>query len=195
MKSKIAAFICLLIMMALIPAAVVGMSTNKASVTSSTSDSAVIGDDKIQKVVKIAEGLSCVDFCDEALKAALIIAESNYLSGNYNENVNNSSNKELYSRIESIYNSNNEIYLTYNDKPVYIPCSVCSNGATAENEKYNYLCSVASPWDCDCQSFNNDIACEGVSMYGVDYLCKKGYSAEETLEYYLPKLKIMLTNG
>lgn len=182
-------------MMALIPAAVVGMSGNKVKTASSTPDSAANGDFKKQAVIKIAESICYDDLCDEALRAALIIAESNFLSGKSSDQSNNNSNEELLKRIEKLYNSNSEIYFTYNENAVYIPCSVCSNGATAKSEKYNYLCSVASPWDCDCQSFNNGNACEGVSMYGVDYLCKKGYSAEDTLKYYLPKLKIMLTNG
>lgn len=194
MKSKIAAFFCLLVLMALIPAAVVGISGNEVKTALSTSDSAVNNSIKKQAVIKIAENICDYDFCDEALKAALIIAYSNYLSGNYDKNSNNSSNRELYNRIEQAYNSYNEIYLSYNEKAVYIPCSICSNGATAKNDKYSYLCSVASPWDSNCPSYNKDNKCEGVSMYGVNYLCKKGYSAEKSLEYYLPKLKIMLTN-
>ncbi len=195
MKSRIAAIICLLILMALIPAAVVGMSGNNIKMTSSTPDTAVKSDDKSQTVINTAVSLCGKDFCDEALKAALIIAESNYLSGTKMKTNDNSSDKELYNRVEQIYNSNNKIYFTYNEKAVYIPCSACSNGATVTSGKYEYICPVASPWDCDCPEYNKDIACEGISMYGVNYLCEKGYSAEDSLEYYLPKLKIMLTNG
>lgn len=195
MKSRIAAIICLLILMALIPAAVVGMSGNDVKMTSSTPDTAVKSDDKSQTVINTAVSLCGKDFCDEALKAALIIAESNYLSRIKMKTNDNSSDKELYNRVEQIYNSNNEIYFTYNEKAVYIPCSPCSNGATVTSGKYEYLSTAASPWDCDCPEYNKDIACEGVSIYGVNYLCEKGYSAEDSLEYYLPKLKIMLTNG
>ena len=195
MKSKIAAFLCLLIMMAFIPAAVVGISGKSDNALSSTPDSAVNNDEKKQAVIKFAESICDKDFCDESLKAALIIAESNYLSGGDIKVSENNSDKELYNRIERIYNSNNKIYFTYNEKAVYIPCSACSNGATVSSGKYEYLSTAASPWDCDCPEYNKDIACEGVSIYGVDYLCKKGYSAEDTLKYYLPKLKIMLTNG
>ncbi len=191
MKSRIAAIICLLILMALIPAAVVGMSGNNVKMTSSTPDTAVKSDDKSQTVINTAVSLCGKDFCDEALKAALIIAESNYLSGTKMKTNDNSSDKELYNRVEQIYNSNNEIYFTYNEKAVYIPCSPCSNGKTVKSDKYEYLSSVASPWDIDCASYSIDNKCEGVSIYGVNYLCEKGYSAEETLEYYLPKLKIV----
>ena len=67
--------------MALIPAAVVGMSGTNVKMTSSTPDTAVKSDDKSQTVINTAVSLCGKDFCDEALKAALIIAESNYLSG------------------------------------------------------------------------------------------------------------------
>ena len=85
--------------MALIPAAVVGMSGNNVKMTSSTPDTAVKSDDKSQTVINTAVSLCGKDFCDEALKAALIIAESNYLSGTKMKTNDNSSDKELYNRL------------------------------------------------------------------------------------------------
>lgn len=188
MKNKIAAFFSLLVIMAMLPAAVVNISGKNSDIQASTPDSAIADDKKESTVCTNAAGMCEDDFCDEAVKAALIIANTNYMSGDESKAEYNS-NTELLNKIKSVYNSNSELYLTYNDKPVYIPHSSCSNGETVKSGKYEYLCPVASPWDVDCPGYSKDIKCEGVSMYGVDYLCKNGYSAEESLGYYLPELK------
>lgn len=68
--------------------------------------------------------------------------------------------------------------------------SETSNGTTYKNENYRYIHSVASPWDCYQTDFDANAECVGVSLSGIDYLCKNGYSAEEALLWYLPDFEI-----
>ena len=193
MKNKIAAFICLLALMALLPAAVVNISGKSAENSISTDDSAKAADEKDKLICEYAENISDISFCDEALKVAVIIANSNYFSDDFETNKNFNSNSELYKKIRTIYNSNKELYITYNSEVVFIPCSFCSDGNTKTSEKYPYLCPVASPWDCGCSHYSKENECTGVSMYGIDHLCKKGYTAENALKYYLPLLEVKKT--
>lgn len=187
MKKKIAAIFCLLLIMGMLPLTVVSLSGKSSENGCSTADSS----SDLHKISAYAANMCNSDFCDEALKAALIIARTNYLSGQKdNENY---SDKELYNKINNIYNSENELYLSYNGEAKFIPHSFCSNGTTTKSEKYGYITPVASPWDCGCAEFSKDNKCEGVSMYGINYLCNKGYSAEEALKHYLPRFEIKKT--
>ena len=188
MKKKIAAFFCLLLIMGMLPLTVVSLSGKSAENGSSTADSASDTNKKGELIIAYAAGMCNSDFCDEGLRAALIIARTNYLSGQKDNN--NYSDKELYNRISNIYNSNSELYLSYNGKSKYIPHSFCSNGTTSKSEKYGYITPVSSPWDCGCAEFSKDNKCEGVSMYGINYLCNKGFSAQEALKHYLPSFEI-----
>ena len=61
-----------------------------------------------------------------------------------------------------------------------------SNGCTAVSAEFPYLSPIASPWDCLNAQADEQAACIGVSLCGVDYLCERGYSAEQALCYYLP---------
>ncbi len=129
-------------------------------------------------------------FCDEALKAAAIIARTNSAAGRSTaESADNISDKELYDRVRSIYYSDKEI-LSYSGKPVFIPASMSSNGSTENSSSLEYLDEVASPWDAFSENYSESLCCEGVSMNGIDYLCRCGMSAEEALLWYLPRLKI-----
>lgn len=188
MKKKFAAIISLMVIMGMLPVAVVSLSGKSVSIGASTPDSA---NDKEKTVCACAAVMCESGFCDEALRAALIIAETNLAAG-FDEDINYS-DKELYNRIVGIYDSEKEKYISFDGKPVYIPHSSCSNGVTVKNEKYTYLSPVASPWDCECRNYSADISCEGASMYGINRLCEKGFSAEDALGYYLPGSKIMLT--
>lgn len=189
MKNKIAAFFSLLVIMAMLPAAVVNISGKNTFSDASTTDSARADNKKASAVCTVAAGMCEADFCDEALTAALIIAETNYLSGD-KENSNYNSDTELLNKIKKIYNSFGELCLTFKGKPLYIPYSRCSGGATVKSEKYAYLRPVASPWDKSCKLYSENINCAGVSMYGINYLCGKGYTAEEALKFYLPGFSV-----
>ena len=129
-------------------------------------------------------------FCDEAVKAAAIIARTNAAAGSGSgEGAGDISDKELYERVKKIYHSDKEI-LSYSGKPVFIPASSCSSGSTEKSSSLEYLDGVASPWDAFSENYSGALSCEGVSMSGIDYLCRTGMSAEEALLWYLPRLRI-----
>ncbi|RGS77172.1 hypothetical protein DWX71_07185, partial [Ruminococcus bromii] len=77
-----------------------------------------------------------------------------------------------------------------NSEALFVPYSETSNGTTYKNENYKYIHSVASPWDCYQTDFDANAECVGVSLSGIDYLCKNGCSAEEALLWYLPDFEI-----
>ena len=88
------------------------------------------------------------------------------------------------------YNSNKEVYIQKNGEKLTIPYSEISNGATVENDAYPYIYSTASAWDCLDSGFDKNAECAGVSLKGVDYLCRHGFSAEQALLHYLPGFEI-----
>lgn len=198
MKNKIAAFLCLLIVMGMLPTAVVSLSKSgkAAAEASATVDSAeetaasTKKNDASKNIISSAADICAEDFCDEALKAAVIIANTNYKAAGEVSDTDYNSDSELFKRLENIYNSKKELYITYDDQIRYIPRSYCSNGVTKNSEKYDYIRSVASPWDCESEEYSEENICEGVSMYGVNYLCENGYSAEEALKWYLPESNV-----
>ena len=117
--------------------------------------------------------------------AALILANTNlpFLDGSdYN------SDSELKERVEAINNSDSE--LLWHGEKHFIPCSPLSGGATQTDSDYPYLRSVASPWDCLDEKYGENADCAGVSMRGVNYLCGRGFTAEESLLHYLPDFTI-----
>ncbi len=141
------------------------------------------------------------DCDDEAIKATAILINTDYYTDKnsfdlsdeeifIDENIAESSNIELYNRVQKIVNSNLELYITYSNKICYIPYSDSSNGATYKSDKYEYIDSVASPWDCFETGYDEAVECVGASLSGIKYLCSKGYTAEQALEWYLPKLEV-----
>lgn len=186
MKGKIAAVSVLLAVMAALPAVLVGIGSkdNEAvSYTVGTQDSASA--DKRQAVCAEAASLCESSFCDEAIRAVLAIAECNFSVGSLSSDSNNS-DKELYNRVCSIYDSSKEIKLTFDGKPRPVPCLLCSNGQTFSDEKYPYLFPVASPWDCFSAGYDPDSRCVGVSLNGLNELCRQGMTARQALKWYLP---------
>ncbi len=136
-------------------------------------------------------GMCAEDVSDEVLKALAIIAKTNDAAGwTIVDKTDAKADEVTLKRMQTIYHSNNEI-LTYRNQPVAVPCSLCSNGFTAENKDKEYLIAAASPWDCFCKAYDNNNCCEGVSINGVCHLCNRGLNAEEALEWYLPKLVIV----
>ena len=126
---------------------------------------------------------------DEVIKAVAILQKTNAAVKKLPDTADYHSDNELYKRVNRIYHSNIEI-LSYQNKPVYIPCAPCSNGFTEADGNTPYLEAVASPWDCFCAQYRKDLCCEGVSVNGVRALCRRGLSAEEALLWYLPRLSI-----
>ena len=98
------------------------------------------------------------------------------------------SSEELKERVRAVYFSDKE--LLWQNETKYIPVSPLSNGQTQTDDNYPYLTSVASPWDCLSEEYDENLRCVGVSMNGVNYLCTKGYSAEDALLYYLPDFSV-----
>lgn len=193
MRKKIVALICLLLAMAVLPAIVVGFSGHSptANEKAETTDSAEKTVDNSDIICKNAAKICSEDFCDEALRAALILVNTNYIiDKNSVDNSNFSSSKELISKLKKVYNSVSELYLSENNEVLSIPYSEISNGKTAQSEDYPYLYSVASPWDCFDENYDEDYICVGVSMRGVNYLCENGYSAEDALLWYLPDFEV-----
>lgn len=179
MKKIIPAFSALLLAMAALPVMVAGFSKGFPSPsTDATADSP-------QAVLQVAAGLCPEDCCDEMLRAALIIAQTNLRAGYSQKDVFNS-DKELFKRLKSVYNSEKKLYLSENGKLRPIPFAPISNGMTVSNAEFSYLSPVASPWDCLNTQADGKAACAGVSLCGVNYLCEQGYSAEQALRYYLP---------
>lgn len=126
-------------------------------------------------------------FSDEAIRALAIVQKTNAAAGYRSGQAEKEVGAALSERVKRIYISNTEL-LTYENKPVAVPCSLSSNGCTVEEEDYPYLDAVASPWDAFRADYRADNACLGVSAAGVDYLCRQGLSAEEALQWYLPRL-------
>ena len=194
MKNRVFALLLLLFVMAALPLSVV--RCDRGAIRTATSDSAVSAseeeisrsgntEDKREQAVAYAASLCESDFCEEALRAAVILANTNLKAeetGDFN------SDTELRSKIEDIYFSDKE--LNKDGQTLFIPSSPLSGGNTQADSDRAYLCAVASPWDCEDADYNIENTCVGVSMRGVDYLCRHGCSAEEALLHYLPGFSI-----
>lgn len=197
MKQKFI-FICIfLVIMALLPFTVVKCSFHDNAVSSAiaTSDS-VVNNDKTKILYGLVAALYDDSYCTETVRAITIILNTNYDISTFDltdekiylpENKLSGSKKEFYGEIKKIVNSNMEFYLSKNGEKLYIPYCVTSNGFTVQD---NYLRPVASPWDCFSNDFDENIVCSGVSLNGIDYLCKNGMNAEEALLWYLPDFEI-----
>ena len=183
MKRRFIAVLCFFAAMALLPALSVG---NLIRPNLSSSPDEALSPQK-NEVIAGAASLCEEDFCDEALRACLIIAHCNLAAGK--KPGNNNSDKELKKRLAALYDSEKELYLTFENKVVAVPYLSRSNGKTFSNSSLPYLCPVASPWDC-VESYDEALRCEGVSLNGLSFLCRNGMSAEEALLWYLPKLKL-----
>lgn len=81
--------------------------------------------------------------------------------------------------------------LSYNGDMVYIPIVKANNGYTATSDEYPYIKSVASPWDLlENRTVNADSGECGISISGIEYLCKNSTTAVDALKWYLPDFQI-----
>lgn len=204
---KILACSLLLVLMALLPFTAVKCSSDtdktKNRLTSSTGKT--INDEKNSDNKEILVGLTAAlcneNFSDEAIKAVAILINTDckvnpdyfdledkevYLSKDEIDN----SLKEYYSRVEKIVNSIDKKTLTANNENFFIPYSQSSCGYTLDSTDCKYITSVASPWDCFLKNYDESSQCIGVSIDGIDYLCKNGANAEQALKWYLPEFEI-----
>lgn len=211
MKMKVISIILMLALMAILPFAVTKCGTKiESEATMSTADNAKneneITDDSTKSdndksVCGLVAALYKSDYSAETIRAIAILLNNDYclqpdkfdLSNAevciYRENADNSI-KEIYPQIETIVSSATDLLIYSNEKNVYVPYSPISNGNTVSDENSDYIISVASPWDCFSEDYDNKAECSGVSIEGLNYLCKNGMSAEEALNWYLPKCEI-----
>lgn len=125
------------------------------------------------------------DYCDEAVAAACCIIRTNSRCGKQ-EKADYDSDTELYKRVKRIFDSSKEL-LYQNNALLSVPYAPCSNGSTFPSGKQ---ASVASPWDCLSPRYSAQNQCTGVSLDGVDYLCKNGLTQKEAVKWYLPNAEI-----
>lgn len=210
MKMKVIAIALMLVLMAILPFAATKCGTEiEAETTMSTADNAKnenkatenVNSDKDKAVCGLVAALYKSDYSAETVKAIAILLNNDYslqpdkfnLSNSdvciYKKNADNSI-KEVYSQIETIVGSATDLLIYSNGKNVYVPYSPVSNGNTVSDESCDYIISVASPWDCFSENYDKNAECAGVSIEGLDYLCKNGMCAEEALSWYLPKCEI-----
>lgn len=141
------------------------------------------------------------NYCTETLKAIAIILNTNYILNPDNFDLSDknvcllikdadNSVKEIYNQISDAVSSVKEKTLCIDSKAFYVPYGEISNGQTTTSEKYSYITSVASPWDCFSEKYDENAQCIGASLCGIDYLCKNGNSYEDALKWYLPKFEI-----
>lgn len=206
MKKKVIALTIFLLFMAFVPflaAKCSSANTLKPTIQHSKSTSDTAYNTNLEN--KILCGLVAANykdgFSEETLKAIAIILNTNYKYDKKSfdttdksvcifEKDADSKLKDIYPQIKSAVESSKNTIITYNDKPCYIPFSDISNGNTVDSDEYKYITAVASPWDCFANNYDKNCKCVGISLNGIDYLCKNGDSAEKAIKWYLPKCKI-----
>lgn len=205
---KILACALLLVLMALLPFTAVKCSNrssktevNLTSSTGKTDNNTKVSDDSNAILVGLTAAICNENFCDEAIKAIAILINTDYEINPDNFDLKNkdvylsedeldNSKKEYYSKIKSIVNSMDKKILTLGNEKVFIPYSDISCGYTLDSEDCEYITSVASPWDCFSQDYDENAECIGVSVNGINYLCQSGAGAEQALKWYLPHFEI-----
>ena len=179
MKFKITTIIIFLLFMAILPISITSFNNtdNKSLAVNKT--------DQNKEITYIVSSLHKEHYSKETIKAIAIICKNNYNISPKKRNTNTAS-YDNFDYILKIVESISEYNFTYEDNNVYIPYSNVSNGTTFTDKKYSYIKSVASPWDVYNKNYDNKAKCVGVSLEGLNYLCQKGSSAEDALQWYLP---------
>ncbi len=189
MKFKITSIAIFLLFLATIPVFIIKFDYLNNDVSKSK-----ISENK-ENIYEYVASLYKEGYTDETIKAITIICQSNYIFDSQNFITNINSTHKNKANIERIANSVDGYYLAYNNKSVYIPFFESSNGTTIKDDKYSYLSSVASPWDTYNRNYDKTFKCVGVSLDGLNYLCKNGATAEEALKWYLPDFEIIKDNN
>ena len=199
MRGKICTVLVLLILTAVLPMAASRCSAkNRASQAVSTADTPENSKSSDEILRALTAGLYKNSYSAETVKATAILMNTDYrakpdsFEANdflYEENASGNM-KDVYSEIRKAAESVKNKTLRKKSEVLFIPFSETSNGTTYKNVNYKYLHSVASPWDCYAENYDENAECVGVSLSGIDYLCKNGCSAEEALLWYLPDFEI-----
>lgn len=170
----------------------------KAATASESADLSITLTNKdIETIVCLTMEYIEEDTDKETKRAILSICTNNYIKSKADNNISpqveiSSYNDNLLKELTEIYN--NGIYeLRYQNNIVYIPVVSFSHGYIATNDEYPYIEAVASPWDTLCAEYNDSKKSEcGVSLYGIEYLCKSHSDAESALRWYLPDFEMNL---
>ncbi len=199
MKGKFAAIVILLFLTAILPLAVSKCSDKSvAKPTVSTSDTPEKPKDSGEILCALTAGRYKESYSTETLKAIAILMNTDYKVNPdsfetsdflYEENASGNT-KDVYGEIKKAVESVKNKTLRKEGEALFVPYAETSNGTTYKNENYKYIHSVASPWDCYATNYDKNAECVGVSLSGIDYLCKNGYNAEDALLWYLPDFEI-----
>lgn len=131
---------------------------------------------------------------EKTLKALILILNSNYKAKKLNKHDSIDKNdfikkykngKNYYSKIENTVKELDGEYITYKNKPVYIPLFKVSKGNTDFSKKYPYLDAAACPWDKIKKDFKSSGKEVGISVNTLDKLCAQGLSYKEAVGYFL----------
>jgi len=187
---KVKIFLIFIFTLILLSPVLISVFFQKSTDNTLTISTVVQSDNIKETVISEAMRLGDEDFCDEGLKAIIAIAKNNVSIGNYSNICTEDKDNDFYNRLEKLC-EDADIDLSHKNERVYVPTSSLSSGFTKVSEEYPYITSVASPWDCGAEDFvyQKDYPA-GVSIYGLNYLCLEGYSAEEALRWYLPYFQI-----
>lgn len=144
---------------------------------------------------EILSGLVCKEFKkeynEETLKALVIILNSNYKFNKKKEGYWDKDkfigkyDEKAYEKVENAVKSAGDLHITYKGKTAYIPYFYKSCGYTTSSKKYPYIKTSASPWDMAKNSHK-----VGISLNGINNLCKNGASYKDALGWYLENCKI-----
>lgn len=208
MKEKIISLVLVILFMALLPICAVrcnSSSSSKSAVASADTAKANRSDPDEIICAQIA-AIFNKEWSFEALRAYAVVFYTNYIFNKDNidtsdkrkyifEDEASSTLQDDYPQIRKAVKSVQKLTISFNDKVLQIPFSICSNGQTHKSQKYKYLCSVASPWDSFLKSESKDENCIGLSLDGINYLCSNGYSYKQSLLWYLPNAEISAYNS
>lgn len=202
MKEKLIAVVLLLILTAILPIAVSKCSERSfAKPTVSTSDTPEKPKDSGEILCALTAGLYKDSYSAETLKAIAILMNTNYKANPdsfkandflYEENASGSI-KDVYGEIKKPLRVQKQ-NAPQNSEALFVPYSETSNGTTYKNENYRYIHSVASPWDCYQTDFDANAECVGVSLSGIDYLCKTATVPKKHCCGIFPILKLLTIN-
>lgn len=183
MKNKILGFLFILLILAVIPL----VNLNKASISKALPVFSDNNDHKTSLIAQKADATITDNYCDEAVKAVIIILNTNYKC---DKNSFSTSDKKSYnSKTEKYVRELAGKHIVYKGKISPVPYFRYSKGYTATSAKYPYIKNSACPWDCGKNSDN----IEGVSLNSLNELCKNGLNAEQALKHFLSDIEIKTT--
>lgn len=210
MKKIILWSICFLLLTALIPFCVGVTSVKNANsnpVNSYLSKSSnITSATEVTKNIELSEeelnSICCMtmkyvkdDTDNQAKLAILSLCANNYLCLKRENNALpdmqiSTYSDELLADLRNIL-SKGLVEFSYKGNMVYIPLVNISPGYTVTSDEYPYIQEVASPWDTLEEGYNtkNQNEC-GISITGIEYLCRNSSTAEEATAWYLPDFEI-----